>query len=321
MRPALHDPTPSLHAPNNHPLTTESSHRYFPFHPAQPRNPPLVARHASMLLHADYSKPASLRFSSLEFIASPSPHVTRGMLDRVGGEVARSTTLVRYAPGSSFPAHTHGGGEEFLVLEGEFADEHGVCPTGTYIRNPVGSRHNPRVGAEGCLIFVKLRWMRGNEPYVIYDFEKDELGKTSPYLLSADGGLDPVDLPPNQSDEGNARTVYYAPNSMSGTERVRILKLSPDQPRFEVPVDEIRAGGLIALISSQPPFIPLSLGGLELLIFSGSVTFDGETWDKWDWIRRPSTFANATIELAPGCQGAVCYLKTGYQTGWPAEEP
>lgn len=78
------------------------------------------------------------------------------MLDRIGEEVARATSLVRYAPNSQFPAHAHGGGEEILVLEGEFADEHGQYPQGHYLRNPVGSSHAPRVGDQGALLFVKL---------------------------------------------------------------------------------------------------------------------------------------------------------------------
>jgi anti-sigma factor ChrR (cupin superfamily) len=56
---------------------------------------------------------------------------------------------------SRFSGHTHGGGEEFLVLDGVFQDEHGDFPAGSYIRNPPTSRHTP--GSEpGCIIFVKL---------------------------------------------------------------------------------------------------------------------------------------------------------------------
>lgn len=84
------------------------------------------------------------------------PGVERMMLDRIGDEVARATSLVRYAPNSTFSPHVHGGGEEFLVLEGEFADEHQTYPVGTYVRNPIGTSHSPRVGAAGCIIFVKL---------------------------------------------------------------------------------------------------------------------------------------------------------------------
>jgi anti-sigma factor ChrR (cupin superfamily) len=77
------------------------------------------------------------------------------MLDRIGEEVARATSIVRYAPGSHFSPHTHGGGEEFLVLDGVFQDEHGDYPTGSYVRNPPTTRHTP--GSDpGCTIFVKL---------------------------------------------------------------------------------------------------------------------------------------------------------------------
>ena len=77
------------------------------------------------------------------------------MLDRIGDEVARATSIVRYAPRSRFSSHTHGGGEEFLVLSGVFQDEHGDYPAGAYVRNPPTSSHTP--GSEpGCTIFVKL---------------------------------------------------------------------------------------------------------------------------------------------------------------------
>ena len=69
--------------------------------------------------------------------------VDRRPLDRIGEEVARATSIVRYAPGSRFSAHTHGGGEEFIVLDGVFQDEHGDYPPGTYVRNPPGTRHTP----------------------------------------------------------------------------------------------------------------------------------------------------------------------------------
>ncbi len=78
------------------------------------------------------------------------------MLDRVGGELARATSVVRYQSGSRFAAHTHDLGEEILVLEGSFSDASGDYPTGTYIKNPPGSSHAPETDT-GCLLFVKLR--------------------------------------------------------------------------------------------------------------------------------------------------------------------
>ncbi len=112
-----------------------------------------------MRLNADFSKRAVVLPKDYEWVDSPSPGVQRMMLDRIGGEIARATTLVRFAPNATFSEHTHGGGEEFLVLEGAFGDEHELYPAGTYVRNPIGTSHTPRVGEDGCLILVKLYQM------------------------------------------------------------------------------------------------------------------------------------------------------------------
>jgi len=108
-----------------------------------------------MLINADLAQRSVVRPDDVDWSPSPMMGVERKMLDRVGGEVARATSIVRYAPRSHFEAHTHGGGEEFLVLEGVFSDEKGDYPIGTYVRNPIGSRHTPRSDS-GCTIFVKL---------------------------------------------------------------------------------------------------------------------------------------------------------------------
>jgi anti-sigma factor ChrR (cupin superfamily) len=108
-----------------------------------------------MLINADFTARVVVRPGDVDWTPSPTPGVERLMLDRIGDEVARATSIVRYAPGSSFPTHAHGGGEEFLVLDGVFSDEHGDYPAGTYVRNPIGSSHAP-CSAEGCVIFVKL---------------------------------------------------------------------------------------------------------------------------------------------------------------------
>jgi anti-sigma factor ChrR (cupin superfamily) len=114
------------------------------------------------LVNADFSQRVVLATDEMPWIPSPQAGVERRLLDRVGGEVARATSLVRYAPASSFPPHEHALGEEFLVLSGVFSDEHGDYPAGTYIRNPPGSRHAPRT-APGCVILVKLRQMKPTE--------------------------------------------------------------------------------------------------------------------------------------------------------------
>lgn len=108
-----------------------------------------------MELNADFKTRVVVHSDQLEWIASPMAGVDRRMLDRIGDEVARATSIVRYAPGSHFSAHTHTGGEEFIVLDGVFQDEHGDFPEGTYVRNPPTTSHTP--GSEpGCTIFVKL---------------------------------------------------------------------------------------------------------------------------------------------------------------------
>jgi hypothetical protein len=108
-----------------------------------------------MELNADFKARVVVHSDQLEWIASPMPGVDRRMLDRIGDEVARATSIVRYAPDSKFSAHTHTGGEEFIVLDGVFQDEHGDFPTGTYVRNPPTTSHTPG-SDQGCTIFVKL---------------------------------------------------------------------------------------------------------------------------------------------------------------------
>ncbi len=108
-----------------------------------------------MEINADFNKRVVVHSQQLDWLDSPMPGVSRRPLDRVGGEVARATTIVRYQPDSHFAAHTHTGGEEFIVLSGVFQDEHGNYPAGSYLRNPPHTQHTP--GAkDGCVIFVKL---------------------------------------------------------------------------------------------------------------------------------------------------------------------
>lgn len=123
-------------------------------------------------INADLAKAALVDSTRLDWQASPQAGVERRMLDRDGAEVARATSIVRYAPHSRFPSHQHPAGEEFLVLDGVFSDEHGDYPQGTYVRNPPGSAHAPFTRS-GCIILVKLRQMRehGEQALVINSTE------------------------------------------------------------------------------------------------------------------------------------------------------
>lgn len=108
-----------------------------------------------MEVNTNFGERVVLHTDDLDWIPSPQTGVDRRMLDRIGGEVARATSIVRYAPNSAFSAHNHDGGEEFLVLDGVFQDDYGDFPAGSYVRNPPTSSHTPRSDA-GCTILVKL---------------------------------------------------------------------------------------------------------------------------------------------------------------------
>ncbi len=114
------------------------------------------------MLNTDYNQRVVIDTAQLPWQPSPLPGVYRRMLERQGDEVARATSIVRYEAEASFDSHRHALGEEFLVLEGEFCDQWGRYPAGTYVRNPPGSHHQPYTDT-GCTIFVKLRYMNPDE--------------------------------------------------------------------------------------------------------------------------------------------------------------
>lgn len=165
-----------------------------------------------MDVNADFSVRALVHGAEVPWVPSPMPGVERRMLDRVGDEVARATTIVRYAPGSRFSAHTHGGGEEFLVLEGVFQDEHGDYGPGSYVRNPPTSAHTPRSEA-GCTILVKL-----------WQFEPQDR-----HALRVDS----AEVPPVAAGPG----VDELPLHRDARERVRIERWAPGAAVERRPVE------------------------------------------------------------------------------------
>lgn len=115
-----------------------------------------------MKINSDFSQQASILPSQYRWQTSPQAGVERVMLDRIGAEKARATSVVRYAPESTFPSHAHPGGEEIMVLSGTFSDQSGDYPQGFYLRNPPGSSHAPS-SKNGATIFVKLWQMCAEE--------------------------------------------------------------------------------------------------------------------------------------------------------------
>ncbi|KAB2688457.1 cupin domain-containing protein [Brucella tritici] len=137
-----------------------------------------------MRIHDDLSQPVIVHAAKMDWIASPAAGVDRRMLFRIGGEVARATSIVRYAPGSAFPRHTHSGGEEIVVLEGTFQDEHGDYPAGSYFRNPPGTSHVP-ASREGCTIFVRLwQFREGDRTQIVRQPGEGERGDLRPGVLA-----------------------------------------------------------------------------------------------------------------------------------------
>jgi len=173
-----------------------------------------------MNLNADFDRRAVVHAARLDWVPSPMAGVHRRMLDRVGDEVARATSIVRYAPGSQFSPHTHGGGEEFLVLDGVFQDEHGDYPVGSYVRNPPTSRHTP--GSEiGCTLFVEL-------------WQFDPADRTQVCVATAGRPL-------TRGDDRKA--VSILPLFEDPVEAVRLEKWAPNAP-----IDIAARGGLELLV-------------------------------------------------------------------------
>jgi len=233
----------------------------------------------TMKVHSNFKLFAATNFDATKYIASPAYGVNRFMLDRIGEEKARATTIVEYQPNSKFPKHTHIGGEEFLVLKGTFKDQYGEFPAGTYVRNPIGSEHAPWVDDDGCTIMVKLLQMaetgEGTAPlHVDLDKAKNDIGKTTEYGTIAD--------------------LYHNENT---GERVQMCWLDADK---SFPVDE------------------LCLGGEELFVIQGSLQLpqNEETYSEWGWLRFPAGQAQAKRRglKASSSTGAQVFRKTGHLT-------
>ncbi|MDY7097461.1 MAG: cupin domain-containing protein [Pseudomonadota bacterium] len=163
------------------------------------------------ILNANFSERVVIRPIDREWVSSPAAGVERSMLDRVGQEVARATSFVRYAAGSRFDPHTHDAGEEFLVLDGVFSDADGDYPSGTYVRNPPGSAHAPFT-ERGCTIFVKLR-----------QFAPDDLlrkvidTEATSFLPGSAGGLSVLPLHAHGAE--SAALVKWEPGTRFGSHR------------------------------------------------------------------------------------------------------
>ena len=150
-------------------------------------------------VNGDLTVRVAVDTAAMEWTPSPSRTVWRKRVHRVGpAEAGQVTSVVRYEPGSTFHAHDHPDGEEILVLEGVFSDEHGDWPAGTYLLNPEGFRHAP-FSRGGCVLFVKLRQFPGrSRAHVAVETE------SIPWQSTGRGG---VEIRPLYSQQGFADTM------------------------------------------------------------------------------------------------------------------
>ena len=234
-----------------------------------------------MKIHANFQNFAAVNFDASKYIPSPSYGVSRFMLDRIGNEKARATTIVQYNPNSKFPMHEHIGGEEFLVLEGTFKDQFGEFGKGTYVRNPIGSKHEPWVEEDGCTIMVKLLQMaetgEGVEPlHIHYDNETEVRAKKTTTEL------------------GSELPMYH--NDITG-ERVSMCWVDAEK---ELPINDH------------------CKDGEELFVLEGSLLQGNNSeFKRWAWLRVPASIENNVEErigLKAGPSGAQVYRKTGHLT-------
>jgi anti-sigma factor ChrR (cupin superfamily) len=216
-----------------------------------------------MELNADFAQRVLIHSADIPWKASPMHGVDRRMLDRIGDEVARATSIVRYAPGSKFSAHTHSGGEEFIVLDGVFQDEHGDYPAGTYVRNPPTTSHTPGA-AEGCTIFVKL-WQFDPEDRT--QFRKDMSADLTPLGEGVNGQT------LHEDDRETVRFISLAPGAtfdetaQGGTELLMISGHASEG------TDTLATGAWLRLPQNEPLKITASDGGASFWIKTGHLPF------------------------------------------------
>lgn len=164
-----------------------------------------------MQIHSDLSKRAVVNSNSLEWVASPGAGVERRMIERDGLELARATSIVRYAPGSRFERHSHDRGEEIFVLDGTLEDEAGTYGPGAYLKNPAGSSHAPS-SSTGCTLYVKLRHLSAD------DTQRVVVDTTSAQWYP---GMVPglTVLPLSEFDTQHTALVRWAPGTLFNSHR------------------------------------------------------------------------------------------------------
>lgn len=215
-----------------------------------------------MELNADFDERAVVHGAALDWVPSPIPGVDRRMLDRIGAEKARATSIVRYAPNSRFAPHVHTGGEEYLVLEGVFEDDHGAFPVGSYVRNPPESRHTPG-STPGCTILVKL-WQFDLSDRTQVQIDTNKM----PFIASVDRSGVEI-MPLFQDDRESVRLERWAPGaaiSLCGHDGLEIFVLTGG---FEEGDEAFAPHSWLRLPKDQPLAAKAGPDGTKVWVKSG----------------------------------------------------
>lgn len=108
-----------------------------------------------LFVKLDYFQPDDLEMVNIQTNFNPQmPGIGNLKVMGLHSYGTESSALVYWPKGEVFQPHTHFGGEEIYVISGEFIDEHGRYPAGTWMRTPHMSKHFPYVEEE-TLIYVK----------------------------------------------------------------------------------------------------------------------------------------------------------------------
>lgn len=105
-------------------------------------------------LNIDFERVVVVNTEELPWLPMTGEGVTQRLLEKIGTDICRTTTIIRCLAGSPIPAHALDQGEEIIVLEGEYTDELGVYPAGSYIKNSKGAQRTS-ITKIGCVLFVK----------------------------------------------------------------------------------------------------------------------------------------------------------------------
>ena len=230
-----------------------------------------------MLINADFTCRASLAPEHYQWVSSPQNGVERVMLDRVGAEKARATSIVRYASDSYFPHHLHPGGEEILVLSGTFSADNIDYPAGWYLRNPPNSGHQP-YSKEGAIIFVKLWQMPAAEARYV--------------------AIDTNDAA-NWQKQGNRDVCHLFSDA---SEQVSLQRLDANEVLF---TEAAKGGAEILVLDGE--LIDGELIDVELI--EERIIDNAQIYTRGGWIRLP---VDALPPIKAGEYGATVYLKTGH---------